>query len=384
MMMNRSILFLVAAAAAGISSAAAATTTTSTAATASDATSSISASGKTTTATKSSTSGPATHTVTVGINNAYNPNSITADVGDTVLFKFYPTNHSVVEAAFENPCIPYNYVYTEAPSIFFSGNYLVDAGETTPTWSLLINDTDPHFFYCDAPGSCVTDAMLGVINPNSTWTLARQQAAQKNVTFQLGPGQAWPAEQPSPTAAGSGATSTTTTTAAATNTPESKSTLSGGAIAGIAIGGAALLLIGVAMVWFCGRRGGIEKGYRKSTIAHPAGPAPMIEVNYEDTPKSPPHHNSSLLNSPYGTQHSETYRTPSPAQWSQTGSPHNSYMQGYPSPGLQSPYSDVFRQSQTGQPYDQNKPPGQEEHGPAELPAHPSDVPFETRHEFPA
>ena len=34
-----------------------------------------------------------------------------------------------------------------------------------PTWKLTINDTDPIFYYCSAPTSCIESAMVGVINP---------------------------------------------------------------------------------------------------------------------------------------------------------------------------------------------------------------------------
>jgi plastocyanin len=36
----------------------------------------------------------------------YNPNSVTADMGDVVEFHFFPKNHSVVAGDFQNPCHP--------------------------------------------------------------------------------------------------------------------------------------------------------------------------------------------------------------------------------------------------------------------------------------
>jgi plastocyanin len=38
---------------------------------------------------------------------AYHPSNITADVGDEVAFTFYPRNHTVNQASFENPCVPF-------------------------------------------------------------------------------------------------------------------------------------------------------------------------------------------------------------------------------------------------------------------------------------
>ncbi|EAQ93356.1 predicted protein [Chaetomium globosum CBS 148.51] len=66
--------------------------------------------------------------------------------------------------------------------------------------------------------------------------------------------------------------------------------LSGGAFVGIAIGGAAVLILGAALVYLCGRRGGFDKAYRKSAPPASAaavgggGGAPgspgMVEANY--------------------------------------------------------------------------------------------------------
>lgn len=64
--------------------------------------------------------GKATHTIQVGPKtspHAYVPHSITANVGDVVVFEFYPTNHSVVQADYDAPCVPGRQPY------FHSKNY---------------------------------------------------------------------------------------------------------------------------------------------------------------------------------------------------------------------------------------------------------------------
>ena len=108
--------------------------------------------------------------------------------------------------------------------------------------------------------------MVGVINPNATTSLETQKALARNSTFMLQPGEAWPPEATE--SAPAGATNTATTivapstpisTPAATVTAapvpsSSHSALSSGAIAGIAIGGAAVLLIAGFLVWYCGRQ----------------------------------------------------------------------------------------------------------------------------------
>jgi len=37
-----------------------------------------------------------------------------------------------------------------------------------PTYNITINDTQPLFYYCSAPGSCIENGMVGAINPVSS------------------------------------------------------------------------------------------------------------------------------------------------------------------------------------------------------------------------
>ena len=47
------------------------------------------------------------HDVDVGNGGlSFNPNSVVAAVGDTVVFEFYPSNHSVAQSAFSSPYVP--------------------------------------------------------------------------------------------------------------------------------------------------------------------------------------------------------------------------------------------------------------------------------------
>lgn len=64
--------------------------------------------------------GSVTHTVQVGPKSsphAYVPHNLTANPGDVVVFEFYPTNHSVVQADFGAPCVP------ASGSYFYSGMF---------------------------------------------------------------------------------------------------------------------------------------------------------------------------------------------------------------------------------------------------------------------
>jgi plastocyanin len=68
----------------------------------------------------SSANGIATHTVQVGYKSdphQYQPSTITANVGDIIIFEFYPTNHSVVKADYLAPCVP------ASENVFYSGMF---------------------------------------------------------------------------------------------------------------------------------------------------------------------------------------------------------------------------------------------------------------------
>lgn len=182
-----------------------------------------------------------------------------------------------------------------------------------PRYQVKINDTEPIFYYCGAPGSCYQKHMIGVINPvsgfimvklgpslltrhkNSTFTLEGQQDALEGLTYQILPGEPFPGEDdsrppgtsgtPSPNDNDSGGASGSND---GSGSGGGGSDLSAGAIAGIVIGGVAVLIIGAALIWFCGRRGGLDKAQRRDTYqAPPPPPPPVSEANFMTTPKSP-------------------------------------------------------------------------------------------------
>jgi hypothetical protein len=130
---------------------------------------------------------------------------------------------------------------------FDSGFRIVDAIlPDPPKFTLRINDTDPIFFYCGAPGSCIDWQMVGVINPNASVSLEVQKEFAANSSFMLLPGEDWPDEAETPfttttTSATSSATASSTSTGSAAGsgseaTESHSHGLSTGAIAGIAIG----------------------------------------------------------------------------------------------------------------------------------------------------
>ncbi|KAK4185970.1 hypothetical protein QBC35DRAFT_502514 [Podospora australis] len=264
---------------------------------------------RTGTSTASSSTGPATVTIAVGREgHLFTPREAKANVGDIIKFNFYPGGHRVARAEFGWPCIPYEYVHENGGG-FYTGVFTPQAIlNPLPSYEVKVNDTEPIFFYCAAPASCTDWQMVGVINPNATFTLDAQIASAKEAQYQLEPGEPFPSEtsKPRPSTSTSPAPAGTDP-AASGNTDNNASTgsssLSSGAIAGIAIGAAAVVLLAGALLFLCGRRGGFDKAYRRSTHAFggnnggPPPPGAMVDANY---PKSPGQSTMSAFPGPNG------------------------------------------------------------------------------------
>ena len=107
-----------------------------------------------------STSGGTIHKVSVGENNElnFNPSTLTAAIGDSIEFHFFPPTHTVVQSSFEQPCAPVN------ASAFASGPFMTTTGENKNVFTIEVNTTDPLWYYCAFPGHC-QGGMVGVINP---------------------------------------------------------------------------------------------------------------------------------------------------------------------------------------------------------------------------
>jgi len=117
----------------------------------------------------------------------FDPSQVEAAVGDLIQFQFYPRNHSVVRAAFADPCIPIEQSSSaNGTEGFYSGFMPVSEGSTTmPTFTIQVKDTKPIWFYCSQGSHCQT-GMVGVINPTAQRTLAdftsRAALAPNNVS----------------------------------------------------------------------------------------------------------------------------------------------------------------------------------------------------------
>jgi len=108
-------------------------------------------------------------------NLAFDPNSVTAAVGDVLEFHFYSGSggHSVVESTFQSPCVP-------GSSTFFSG-YIPGDDDGTTVFRVDVTSTDPIFFYCSLDHHCQA-GMVGVVNPTSAESLAAYKQAAAGVS----------------------------------------------------------------------------------------------------------------------------------------------------------------------------------------------------------
>ncbi|GJJ12577.1 hypothetical protein Clacol_006820 [Clathrus columnatus] len=115
------------------------------------------------------------HPVVVGMNGTltFQPDSISADVNDTVTFQFVSKNHTVTQSTFKDPCDkepngfdePFNQVVTNTTTQF-------------PIITLLINDTRPVWVYCPQKigANHCQRGMVFAINPLPNATFEQFQA----------------------------------------------------------------------------------------------------------------------------------------------------------------------------------------------------------------
>ncbi|EUC48972.1 hypothetical protein COCMIDRAFT_33641 [Bipolaris oryzae ATCC 44560] len=186
---------------------------------------------------------PTVHLIKAGAGGfKFTPQEISnVSVGDIVSWEFYPPDHSVARAEFGSACVPYEETGKDKVG-FWSGTQWVNDTSQITYFNITINSTEPIFYYCAAPNSCIGEHMVGVINPNSTQTLASQVQAAAAADFQIAPGEPIPAEATS-----------SATPPPASNGNNGSHKLSTGAIAGIAVGGVAFLALCAALFFFIGR-----------------------------------------------------------------------------------------------------------------------------------
>lgn len=278
-----------------------------------------------------STAPAPTHTISVGGSNGYNfvPSQVNASVGDIIEFRFYPQNHSVARAAFgPNPCIPYEYSGDGRVGFWSGFKPTALVLNDPPIFQLPINDTEPVFFYCSAPDACF-QGMVGVINPNATFTFAAQFLYTQNTTMEFSPMESIPVEAlPSRTTTATGmptvvpttsnSSPAATTTAAGVPPSSPKSTLGTGPIVGIAIGGFAVVVLVIALVYMCGRQKTVNEILNRHSMAplsnntYRPSTVEIAEAQYPNIAKSPGISNDGRF-SGYGSgPDNDSYRSMSP------------------------------------------------------------------------
>jgi plastocyanin len=101
---------------------------------------------------------------------AYSPNTVTANVGDTVVFEFHQKNHTVTQSTFDSPCTP---LANGFDSGFVPVAANVTSGFTRAVFT--VQDTNPVWAYCRQEGHC-QQGMVFAINPGTQFA-AFQSAA---------------------------------------------------------------------------------------------------------------------------------------------------------------------------------------------------------------
>lgn len=101
----------------------------------------------------------------------FNPESVTANVGDVVRFVFQQKNHTVTQSTLENPCAP-------MAGGFDSGYMPVPANQTSnfPTAELTVQRTAPVWAYCRQGTHC-RSGMVFAINPGNDLAAFKAAAA---------------------------------------------------------------------------------------------------------------------------------------------------------------------------------------------------------------
>jgi plastocyanin len=99
----------------------------------------------------------AQHVVEAGEHGKFVPDTVQAAVGDTIVYEFYPGNHSMAQSTFDAPCLP-------APGGIFSGFFSPTSGVDPQVWVVTIKDTNPIWVYCAQVGHC-NSGMVMVVNP---------------------------------------------------------------------------------------------------------------------------------------------------------------------------------------------------------------------------
>jgi len=166
----------------------------------------------TTTSAAPAASSSGVHDVQVGDGGlVFEPDSVTAAVGEKVTFWFHPQNHSVVQSSFDKPCVPLS-----SGSPIFSGFFPVTSGTAENVFTITITNDKPIWLYCGQASHCQSK-MVMVINPDSSSgkTLDDYKSAAASASN---------TEVPSDVAGGEVIAASEASSPSATSTPQGSST----------------------------------------------------------------------------------------------------------------------------------------------------------------
>ncbi|KFA62514.1 hypothetical protein S40285_05585 [Stachybotrys chlorohalonatus IBT 40285] len=121
--------------------------------------------------------------ITATSDNRFDPETVTAEEGDTIEFHFEPRNHSVVSGDYRYPCTPLN-----IGTGFFSGFYSTDDGEADDIFRVRVNSTDPIVFYSSQGDEC-TEGMVGIINESGDRNLTDYRDRASELSSAVTPGR---------------------------------------------------------------------------------------------------------------------------------------------------------------------------------------------------
>jgi plastocyanin len=108
------------------------------------------------------------HRITAGSTVAngglhFEPENVSASIGDIIEFHFLPKNHSIVQSSFSAPCSP----LASSAGIFSGFNFATMEGEADNVFSFVVKDELPFWYYCSQTvGDHCQMGMSGVINQN--------------------------------------------------------------------------------------------------------------------------------------------------------------------------------------------------------------------------
>ncbi|KAI0910584.1 hypothetical protein F4823DRAFT_561762 [Ustulina deusta] len=227
--------------------------------------------------------------ITVGKGSfTFTPNTVTANLGDEIVFEFWSDGHSVARSAFGFPCMPYEYIMPESTG-FWSGDIPNVTTSSRPRFTITVNDTEPIFFYWCFGDQLLQKEQNDWVSQNGTWTLDKQDSFINPSILELQPGDPLPSEL-----------NGTKSIPPDDQNPHEIPTLSIGEIAGIAISSIAIVLLMGTLAYTCKRQGLLEKNWQQNTRANPNN-LPLIDEprpqgRDDDVPKSPPPQNQNHPN----------------------------------------------------------------------------------------